>query len=690
MGLLAPIGLVFGLLALPILALYMLKLRRQDVQVSSTMLWSALLRDRQANTPWQRLKRNLLLLIQLLTLAALVLALARPAVAVQTIASGSLVIILDSSASMSASDEAPSRFEAARSTARSLIAGLEAGARLTLIEAANPGMVLVNAEIDQTKSLAALNAARPSTGSPDWSQTFALAAGASAALGPATTIVILSDGGLPTTGLPPLPGTVRFVSFGQSEQNLAIRALAVRPEGEGALQLFASVQNYGTSEHLALLSIDADGQFNTSRQIKVPPGASLDLVIRGLPGSTRVFKAALLPPEDSGQPLDMLALDNTAFALNDLPAQRKAIVISQDQLEDSGENIFLMGMLSAAGFKAVQPVLNLDASGGQISQQVILTDTLYNLVVLDGVLPAEIPTNSSLLIINPPASIPGILNVGETITDVQTPGLAPDFLTDNLLRQIAWEPVYIAKTRRILNAGWAQPVVISGASRPLVLRGELNGQRIAILAFDLHDSNLPLELAYPILMTSLLDYLAPQSALENSSANLQPGDPVNIRPQPGVQEVLIGRPDGSYAYYQNWMPPIIFGDTGQLGIYAVNLLRNKLSSPPEEELSKNFPEEYFAINLFNPQESNIKPQTSLQLGQNPVAADLPSAVSLRELWPWLAGLAFVLLLIEWFVYHRKLGFPGSNRINLRRLSASLSQWVQKLPVFRWLKQGGRK
>jgi hypothetical protein len=94
MNFLAPVALLFGLLAIPILALYLLKLRRREVKVSSTLLWEQVLSDREVNAPWQRLKRNLLLFLQLLILAALVLALARPA-SRSAITSGSVVVVLD-------------------------------------------------------------------------------------------------------------------------------------------------------------------------------------------------------------------------------------------------------------------------------------------------------------------------------------------------------------------------------------------------------------------------------------------------------------------------------------------------------------------------------------------------------------------------------------------------------------------
>ena len=104
MGLLEPAGLLLALLAIPILIFYMLRLRRQEIVVSSSQLWRQVLQDRQANAPWQRLRRNWLLYLQLLVLALLVLALARPFLAGGGRPSGNLVVILDASASMQARD----------------------------------------------------------------------------------------------------------------------------------------------------------------------------------------------------------------------------------------------------------------------------------------------------------------------------------------------------------------------------------------------------------------------------------------------------------------------------------------------------------------------------------------------------------------------------------------------------------
>jgi Ca-activated chloride channel family protein len=114
MSFLAPSALWLLTAAIPIIVLYMLKMRRKQVSVSSTLLWTRLLLDREANAPWQKLRRNLLLLLQLLILAALVFAAARPAIQTPVVASGSVIALLDASASMNVTDGNASRFEEAR------------------------------------------------------------------------------------------------------------------------------------------------------------------------------------------------------------------------------------------------------------------------------------------------------------------------------------------------------------------------------------------------------------------------------------------------------------------------------------------------------------------------------------------------------------------------------------------------
>src|SRR5437870_2304001 len=108
-----------------IVLMYILKLRRRDVVVSSTFLWRQVIRDVQANAPFQKLRKNLLLFLQLLAIALIVLALSRPFWRGKGIGGRSVVIVVDTSASMMATDVGRNRLEEAKRVAREVVRGMQ-------------------------------------------------------------------------------------------------------------------------------------------------------------------------------------------------------------------------------------------------------------------------------------------------------------------------------------------------------------------------------------------------------------------------------------------------------------------------------------------------------------------------------------------------------------------------------------
>src|SRR6202000_2952673 len=126
-------GLIAAAIALPLLlVLYFLKLRRREMPVPSTFLWKKAIQDLQVNAPFQRLRRNLLFLLQLLLLLFLLLALARPVTNYRPGAGKATVILIDRSASMSAKDiqgGKSSRLEEAKKRAKELVDSMGRHAR---------------------------------------------------------------------------------------------------------------------------------------------------------------------------------------------------------------------------------------------------------------------------------------------------------------------------------------------------------------------------------------------------------------------------------------------------------------------------------------------------------------------------------------------------------------------------------
>src|SRR3954468_13473173 len=208
MSFLTPLAFVGGLLAIPVILLYMLRLRRREITVSSTFLWQQLLQDREANTPWQRLRRNLLLLLQLIILVLLVFALARPFITVPAVTTGQIELLLDASASMKASDmpNGETRFDEAKRQALSIVDTLGQDDTMTIIRVANVAEVIAPATRDPVQLRAAINNAVPREAKADWVGALTLAS-ADAINVSDFNMVVISDGGLgDASGLPGVPG----------------------------------------------------------------------------------------------------------------------------------------------------------------------------------------------------------------------------------------------------------------------------------------------------------------------------------------------------------------------------------------------------------------------------------------------------------------------------------------------------
>jgi hypothetical protein len=622
---LTPFFLLLGLLAAPIILLYMLRLRRREVLVSSTLLWQKLLRDREANAPWQKLRRNLLLILQLLILAALVLALARPFLPVPSVVSGSVVVLLDGSASMQATDVEPTRFEAAKAEAGRLINDLSGSSQMTLIKVGQTPAVLASATGDQTILRRALAAAQPDSAPADWAAAFALATGAAQGFRDAR-IILISDGGLPND-LPPLPAESVYIPIGESGENLAITALATR-ETDAGPQLFASVVNNGLLDREALLSLTLDGTLFDSRRITVPAGSNANVTWE-LPESTSIIEARLSDHES-----DFLPLDDTAWAVHEGGVSNRTLLVTEG-------NLFLEQVYSVLpGVEAFKASPDDNLSDGE-----------FDLYVFDSIpLPDSLPT-ADMLIINPQPDDTAVSSEGDllTVTGTFSNTVAIRLADSPLLQFVDWRSVHVRQAQAV-SAPWAQRLV-EAEGGPLILTGERGGHRIAILTFDLRDSDLPLQIAFPILMANITSWLNPGRAFD-APTGLQPGAPVTITPGASTTAVSVQKPYGAIWRADAGEDALIFSETDQLGLYAVSLQDDGGTRPAGS----------FAVNLFSPAESQIQPTTTVRIGQTTVETTADGDVGQREFWPWLVGLAFIILLAEWWVHHRGAHLP---KLNLR-------------------------
>lgn len=620
MSFLAPLALIGAAIIGPIIvAMYLLKLRREERTISSTFLWQRMVRDVEANAPWQKLRRNLLLLLQLLLMLLLVLALARPFFQTQGIAGRNLVVIIDRSASMGATDAAPNRLEAAKAQAMQLVDQLPDGGRATVIAAGGQMEVPAAATTDQRELRNAIGGIElRNTSATDLAQALTLA-GALAARENESEVAIISDGNVAIPENIEIPATVRYFPVGNDALNVAISALALQPNAAGQT-LFAQATNYGTTPVSRRLDIYLDGALFNAYNLSLEPGREQSIVVE-VPPQVQIAEAQL-----SGE--DALPTDNHAWAVSTLGDQTTVRIIGP------GNRFLETGLDLLPGVQTTL-VPTTTTTFTESTAQIPIT-------ILDGVVPPELPPGN-LLFIAPPASTTYFSVTGE----LEFPSVRPVSGDEPLLRNVSLSEMSVLKATRIVPGSWARTVVDSDGA-PLIVAGERDGRRIVVLAFDLHQSDLPLQVAFPLLLSNLVSYLSPGSGAE--AAQLTPSEPLALQVDPTITEVVLTRPDGTRISSRNSAEvrlqsgQVVYADTNDLGVYTVEEFQD------DELVARR----RYAVNLFAPNESRVEPQQRLEVPQTSglQTAATRERVGRQEFWRWLAALALAVLLIEWIVYHR--------------------------------------
>jgi Ca-activated chloride channel family protein len=643
---LAPIAFALAMLVPIVIAMYLLRLRRTEQVVSSVYLWRRMVRDVEANAPWQRLRRNLLLILQLLILAALILALARPFTWAEGVAGQAAILILDTSASMAANDVTPSRLEAAKAQALGWVDNLPDDVRVTVIAASDGAQVLAASSQDRRQvrqSIQGAGVGDPGVGS-DLTTALELASAISARQ-PDTDILIYSDGRVALPERLALQGTVRYLPMGISGENQAIGILSLRPTPGGGLTAFVQVVNYGRALAQRRLALYADGQLLNAYDLDVPPGEQRAVVADDLPFETMVVEARL-----GGE--DALALDDRAWAVHRTGDPARVTLVTEG-------NLFLETGLALFPHLEVTTVRPEDWEAGRLEDRKIgrSEDDETNfpalpsstLTVFDAYVPitATLPSGN-LLFIAPPRSTEVFSVTGRIDQPVPRAVSGGEAGVDPLLVHVNLAGVSVLEAVRVSLPIWARPVIAGdtpGDSSSLLWAGEMDGRRVAVLAFDLSRSDLPLQVAFPLLLANLGAWLAPSGG-SDLPVQVPPGSAVSLTVPPevdseGASPVRVTRPDGSRVQLSIESGQAILADTMQLGVYEVRW--------GDEGAAR------FAVNLFSPQESDVHPADSLPLagtGTGGEAGSEPERRARREWWRPLATVALALLVAEWLVYHR--------------------------------------
>src|ERR1700678_1453022 len=136
-----PAALAWGLLAVPVVIFYILKIRLKRVPVSTVLFWQQIFDEKKPRSIWQRLRHLVSLVVQLALLGLLVAALAEPFFPWEALSGRSVILVLDNSASMNATDVSPTRLARAKEEAHRVIGGLRFRDEMAIVLAGAPPRV---------------------------------------------------------------------------------------------------------------------------------------------------------------------------------------------------------------------------------------------------------------------------------------------------------------------------------------------------------------------------------------------------------------------------------------------------------------------------------------------------------------------------------------------------------------------
>jgi len=630
----APGGLwLLGLLA-PLVLLYVLKVRRQRVTVSSTWLWAAAARDLAAKSPFKRLVAQVPLLLELLALCLLALSLARPASRGGHIAGDHVAIVLDTSASMATIEpDGRSRLSHARDAASSVIAALAPGAQAVIVEAGRDAHVVSAMDSDRRRLEASLAKLEASDAEGRMTQAIATASSQLRPYERSARLVVISDGALAdrdafaASNLP-----LELVRVGNPVDNAAIVRLDIAsaedslPGARPEVQAFAMVQNYGQKPRSLYVTLSMRNvvQPLASRRIDLGPGERSPVVLGFEPARGDVGAGLIVEIS----PHDALVSDDRAYGR--VPSGAKLSVV----------------LAPAKGSPWVARALgsdpNVELLGSSVSGLASAGVPRDALVVVSGACPTDAP-GGDLLILDPPPGPCGTSVVGAKL---ESPAVTSWAEVDPRLRFLSLDGVELRSAHR-LEADTPQAALVRSREGTLIADASSPGRSVTVVGFDVGDSNWPLRASFVLFMRNVVE-LARSHRARGAEAPGRTGDAYSLRVPVDVSEVELESPSGDRQKLPARDGLCVVPNLARAGFYFASYTGKSPGSA------------LFAANLTSDRESDLRPRALPARQGQPLparsAADLASAVTD---WSWLlAALSLLLIAFDVWWVTRKPRLPA--------------------------------
>ncbi|WHH59612.1 BatA and WFA domain-containing protein [Petroclostridium sp. X23] len=596
----SPLAFIFAVFLPLIVILYLLKQQHQDYPVSSIMLWQQALKDIEANAPWQKLRNNLLMLLQLLLMSLLIFALAKPFIQTEGTLSRHLILVLDVSASMQAEDTSPSRFESAKKELLKVIGNSSPNTQFTVISMGPKTKIELNGSMDKGTVMEIVKKIALTNGAANIQEAKTIIQSIKHESQNAQ-VIFLGDNNYK------IFEDAQFVNVAGNNENAAVLLLSYTQQGDKIIVL-SKIANYSSKEKNLSLSLYGDEEVLDAKDISLDAGETKDIYWNTVPSDVTLLACEIEDKDDINN-------DNIGRTVIAKEKERKVLLVTE-------KNVFLeKALLLIPGIE----LFKTNHGNANISDG-------YDVYIYDGYIPIELPTDGNILIFNPTPENPWVI-VQDGDVEISSVDQSAHFLMEHIQDY----KFSIGAARDIKVPEWGE-IVLSSGEMPLIVAGQKGTQKIIAVGFDLHHSDLPLKSAFPIMINNFMEWLAP-SAMQKIGS-LHPYEAAEFNVNPEVEQINVISPSGKRSKAAPPFPVIPFEQTDEIGFYTV------------EYTSQNQNKyDFFAVNYPVSSESMLVHQS----GNDEASINIEDRNNKLEIgynltWIFIL-LAFMVLCVEWWVYN---------------------------------------
>jgi Ca-activated chloride channel family protein len=600
---------LLGLGLIPILILiHSLKPKPKQVEVTTLFLWREALKEKRGGLRIHRFVRNLPLLLQIVAVILASLALAKPVWIYPSYIRGNVILILDASASMKTRATAGIRFDQARREALKLIDELHNDNHVLIIEARSNPILKAPFSSDKKQLKRIVESIQPSDEPGRIEKALYLALSFMNPEHDDWTFLITDGAGCDFKKLSRIHQRVRPILVPGGERNVGITKFEFRPELglKQSYEVMVEVKNFNQNPVLCPIHVTLNKKTIVKKTIGLR-ALEKKLLIFPYSGLVAGIAEAALELNDD------FPTDNRAYAVLDTSKDIWILLVTKG-------NYFLERLLEAYPNFMVDSVTEIIPSSWEAQT------TRHDIVILDRISPPSTEKGNFLLIESFSPSIP-LSKIGQ----IDHPHVLDWDRNNPLMANLDLSGLNVESANQVKADRTVRPIIESHQTG-LMYSYQKSFLRAVFLGFDLTRSDLPLRVAFPVMMSNIFQWFGPHK-LGFSSSQIKAGDPFTIYLEPQTKKLSIRTPSGKWGEHRPISNPFDIAHTGEVGIYTV----------VEGEDWR-----HFAVNLLDERESDIRVPTLESSPQKTEAYSGPEPIK-RELPLWIVFLLSVstIVIVEW-------------------------------------------